>query len=139
GFRPFVHRLATGYGLGGVVGNDAAGVFVEVEGDPRSLARFVGALRDDAPPLASVEEVVTTTRPTQDERAFRIARSDGSGRRDVLVSPDVATCGARLAEVADPGDRRYRYPFANCTDCGPRYTIVQDVPYDRPSTTMAGF
>jgi hydrogenase maturation protein HypF len=140
GFRPYVHRLATAAGLTGHVGNDAHGVVIEVQGPAAVVDTFVDALSRDAPPLAQVDEVrVESGLPPCREDGFTIANSDGAGRRDVLVSPDVATCDDCLAELWDPADRRHRYPFVNCTNCGPRFTIVRDVPYDRPSTTMAGF
>jgi hydrogenase maturation protein HypF len=138
GFRPYVHRLATGLALGGVVGNDARGVLIEVEGDPRLVAAFLERLRSEAPPLASISRVEHEEVTARGEREFRIAASQ-PGSAETLVSPDVATCADCLAELADPTDRRYRYPFINCTNCGPRYTIITAVPYDRPYTTMAGF
>jgi hydrogenase maturation protein HypF len=139
GFRPFVYRLASELGLAGVVGNDSNGVFVEVEGSRAKVARFTDALQRQAPPLAIVEEIVTQIIEPTGERAFAIADSAAGEERRALISPDVATCGACLAEVLDPRNRRYRYAFTNCTNCGPRFTIVDDVPYDRASTTMAGF
>jgi hydrogenase maturation protein HypF len=139
GFRPFVYTLAVRLGLTGWVSNDADGVHAEVQGAGPAIEQFVAALRSDAPPLAVVEAVESVAVPCQEDTGFRIAPSDGSGRPSTLVSPDVATCGDCLRELFDPNDRRYRYPFNNCTNCGPRYTIIQGVPYDRPSTTMAGF
>ena len=139
GFRPFVARLANDLGLGGFVGNDATGVFVEVEGRAGLLDRFATRLVDDAPPLAVIGEVRTLPIEALGERGFTIVESvDGAGAR-TAIPPDIAVCPACLAEVLDPADRRYRYPFANCTDCGPRFTIIRDLPYDRPATTMAGF
>ena len=139
GFRPYVHNLARSMGLSGCVGNDARGVVVEVEGAPAVVERFVGRLPREAPAMAVIERVETRPLAARGDAGFRIAPSDATGTRAVPVSPDIATCGACLAEVWDPSDRRYRYAFTNCTDCGPRYTIVRDVPYDRPATTMAGF
>ncbi len=139
GFRPFVHALATRLGLAGRVGNDVAGVFVEVEGPADAVAEFVVAVRRDAPPLADVERVTVTEAEPNGELGFTIAASDAAGARRTLVSADSATCADCLRELFDPADRRYRYPFVNCTNCGPRFTIVRDVPYDRPLTTMAGF
>ncbi len=138
GFRPFVHRLATRWGLGGFALNDGGGVVVEVEGDPIVLGLFTGELVDDAPPHASVEEMSTALVPLRGEREFRIERStrDPGG---ALVPPDIATCEDCLAELRDPADRRHRYPFINCTRCGPRFTISLRPPYDRANTTMAGF
>jgi hydrogenase maturation protein HypF len=139
GFRPFVHRLAVSYGLGGFVGNDPEGVFVEAEGDPGALVGFLGDLGRRAPVLAVVERMATEAVPVRGENGFRIVATDAGPRRDTLVPPDTATCAECLAELCDPADRRYRYPFTNCTNCGPRFTIVTDVPYDRHTTTMSVF
>jgi hydrogenase maturation protein HypF len=138
GFRPFVHRLATSRGLAGFVLNDGEGVIVEIEGAEAALAAFSEALELEAPPLARIDSVTAERVPVLGERGFVVAESRSSGR-SALIPPDVATCDACLAELFDPGDRRYRYPFGNCTDCGPRFTIVVGVPYDRARTTMAGF
>jgi hydrogenase maturation protein HypF len=139
GFRPFVFRLAERLGLGGQVYNDDSGVVVEVEGEPTAVAAFAAALSAEAPPLARVTAVRATTIPPRGERGFRIVASDGGARRTTLISPDVAVCDDCLAELWDPADRRHRYAFINCTNCGPRYTIIADLPYDRPQTTMRGF
>ncbi len=139
GFRPFVHRLATEQGLSGHVGNDAQGVVIEVQGDPARLEDFVRAVREHPPPLALIEGLTATPVPTRDTTGFRITGSDSSGAATTLVSPDMATCDDCLRELFDPADRRYRYPFLNCTSCGPRFTIVTGVPYDRARTTMASF
>jgi hydrogenase maturation protein HypF len=139
GFRPFVHRLANELGLAGHVRNDARGVLVEAEGDAAAVERLLAGLADSAPPLAVVERVAAEELTPAGERGFRIVASGGGAQPDALISPDTATCEACLAELFDPADRRYRYPFLNCTDCGPRLTIVTGVPYDRPLTTMAGF
>jgi hydrogenase maturation protein HypF len=139
GFRPFVYSLATGLGLGGLVGNDADGVWVEIEGSPLSIREFLVRLRRDAPSLARVERVTTTSMPPTGTAAFAIAASAPGGQRRALIAADAATCADCLRELFDPADRRFRYPFVNCTNCGPRFTIVRDVPYDRPFTTMAGF
>jgi hydrogenase maturation protein HypF len=138
GFRPFVHRLATGHGLGGYVLNDGTGVVVEVEGPPGAIDSLVEALRTETPPLARVDSVMAERMAPRGGRSFTVEASLAAGS-SALVPPDVATCDACLAELFDPQDRRYRYPFLNCTDCGPRFTIVRSVPYDRPRTTMAGF
>jgi hydrogenase maturation protein HypF len=139
GFRPFVYSLATGLGLGGLVGNDADGVFAEIEGSQEAVDEFLVALRRDAPPLASIETMATTPMRPDGGTIFRIAPSQGGGERRVHIAPDTATCDDCLAELADPADRRFGYPFINCVNCGPRFTIVKDVPYDRPFTTMAAF
>ncbi len=138
GFRPFVHGLATHLGLAGLVGNDARGVFIEVEGDAGVVERFLAGLRRP-PPLAVVEHISTRPLALDGHRGFAIVGSDATGRRGALVSPDTATCADCLSELRDPADRRHAYPFVNCTNCGPRFTIVTGVPYDRPNTTMAGF
>ncbi len=139
GFRPFVHRLAGELALDGFVLNDERGVLVEVQGSPERVERFLARLRTDAPPLAIVERVLAEPVEPSPERGFRIVESTGGGRADALVSADVATCEDCLAELFDPADRRHRYPFLNCTNCGPRFTIVRGVPYDRANTTMARF
>jgi hydrogenase maturation protein HypF len=139
GFRPFVHRLATGLGLSGFVGNDALSVFVEVQGAHAALTEFERRLAREAPPMAIISDVTSESLPLIDETDFTIVSSaTGTGVR-TLVPPDVATCDACLAEMFDPSDRRYRHPFITCTDCGPRFTIMRDVPYDRPATTMSSF
>ncbi len=145
GFRPFVHRLAHELGLVGHVGNDAAGVFIEAEGTDPDLTRFVQRLRAEAPPLSRVGEVeVTTLEPSGSDavavdEGFRIVASPSGGAIATLVPPDVAICEACRTELFDPADRRYRHPFITCTDCGPRFTIIRSLPYDRPATTMADF
>ena len=139
GFRPFVYRVATELGLSGWVLNDSRGVLLEAEGEMGALDDLLERLRTDAPPLAVVEQVSDERIEATGEAGFRITESDEGGEPEAAVSPDVATCDDCLAELIDPGDRRYRYPFTNCTNCGPRFTIVRGVPYDRPLTTMASF
>jgi len=139
GFRPFVYSLATRLGLAGWVGNDVDGVFAEVEGPARSIQSFLESLQRDAPRLARVDRVTAEPMTPDGAAGFTIVASDSTGRRRALVSADSATCPDCLRELADPADRRFGYPFINCTNCGPRFTIVRDVPYDRPLTTMAGF
>lgn len=139
GFRPYVHRLACELELGGLVGNDERGVFAEAEGPPEAVAAFLARLAAEAPPLAQVERVRVRELPPQGDEAFAIVASERHGSPSAQVVPDAATCDACLAELRDPADRRFRYPFVNCTNCGPRFTIVCGVPYDRPRTTMAGF
>ena len=139
GFRPFVHRLAAAHRLSGWVRNDERGVELEVEGEPAAVALFVERLAGDAPPLARVERVATEELPARGDEGFSIVASESGGRPDALVSSDSATCADCLRELFDPADRRHRYPFINCTNCGPRFTIVRGVPYDRPLTTMADF
>ncbi|MGH3763860.1 MAG: carbamoyltransferase HypF [Pseudonocardiaceae bacterium] len=139
GFRPYVYGLAHRLGLSGRVGNDTAGVFMEVEGAEQAVSEFLAALPSEAPPLAVIEQVRTSSLTPTGEPGFHIVSSNAAGRRDTLISADTATCADCLRELADPTDRRFGYPFINCTNCGPRFTIVRDVPYDRPLTTMAPF
>jgi hydrogenase maturation protein HypF len=139
GFRPFVHALAIRLRLAGLVGNDAQGVFAEVEGRPESVAEFMTALEREAPPLAVIERVSSEPIEPNGDTRFLIVQSEAGGERSVLISPDTATCEDCIRELFDPAERRYRYPFVNCTNCGPRFTIIRDVPYDRPFTTMAAF
>ena len=141
GFRPHAHRLARELGLAGWVRNDARGVVVEVEGESDALDAFLTRLVADAPPLADVEQTRAEPLPPTGARGFAIRASEraAAAAADALVAADVAVCADCLAEVLDPADRRHRYPFATCTNCGPRYTIVRGVPYDRARTTMARF
>jgi len=138
GFRPTVYRLAVERGLGGWVLNDAEGVLIELEGAAADVEAFREALERDPPPLARITAIESESLAPLGEREFRIAPS-AAGRRVALVSPDMAACDDCVRELADPADRRYRYPFINCTNCGPRYSIMLDIPYDRPATTMGRF
>ncbi len=138
GFRPFVYALARRLALSGTVANGSAGVTIEVEGGAQALAAFQERLSDEAPRLAQITSISTADIPLRGGTEFQIvASAAGVGR--TLISPDIATCDDCLAELCDPGDRRYRHPFISCTNCGPRFTIITGLPYDRPSTTMAGF
>jgi hydrogenase maturation protein HypF len=139
GFRPFVYRLATELDLTGWVINDTQGVFIEAEGPDEVLEAFLGRLRAEKPPRAIVQSVDAEWLERAGYDQFEIRHSDNRGAKTVLVLPDVATCPECLAEVLDPDDRRYRYPFTNCTNCGPRFSIIQALPYDRPNTTMRRF
>ena len=138
GFRPFVYGLAAGLGLSGHVGNDVQGVFIEVQGE--AVPEFLRRLRDDAPPMSQVTDVVVTELPPVEESGFRIVASgtDGAGAT-TSIPPDTAVCADCLAEMRDPEDRRFGYPFIACTNCGPRYTMVTGLPYDRANTSMADF
>lgn len=138
GFRPHVHRLAGALGLSGTVGNDACGVFVEVEGSVDAVDELLRRLVDEAPPLAIVDRVEHRDVPCRGDPGFTIAPS-GGGIPITFVAPDAAVCDQCLEELFDPSDRRYRYPFITCTNCGPRFTITTDLPYDRRNTTMADF
>ncbi len=139
GFRPFVYNLARELGLAGYVTNTAEGVELAVQGEAAAVEEFFRRLTGQAPPLARILSLERTPEePRPDLHGFTI-RPSRAGTRRTLISPDVAVCSACLAEMNDPADRRYRYPFINCTHCGPRYTIIKDLPYDRPQTTMAVF
>jgi hydrogenase maturation protein HypF len=139
GFRPFVYRLAMDLALTGWVINDTRGVFIEVEGSQADLARFLERVPAEKPPRAIIHSLDTAWLDPVGYEGFEIRHSEEHGAKTVLVLPDIATCADCLAEVFDPGDRRYRYPFTNCTNCGPRFTIIQALPYDRPNTTMHRF
>ncbi len=139
GFRPHVYRLAVGLGLKGWVLNSSSGVFIEVEGLTSRVDEFIRTLLEQPPPLAVIRSCQEEELPIQNFADFVILESVKQETREVMVSPDIAICGDCRREVLDPGDRRYRYPFINCTNCGPRFTIIKDVPYDRAKTTMAEF
>ncbi|MDQ6778222.1 MAG: carbamoyltransferase HypF [Actinomycetota bacterium] len=139
GFRPYVYRLAGLVGLDGFVLNDAQGVLIEVEGSPELVEEFMARLAAEAPPLARVERVTASPSEPTGAAGFTIRESPRDGVPDAPVTPDSATCADCLTELLDPADRRFRYPFTNCTNCGPRFTIVRGVPYDRPFTTMSAF
>ena len=139
GFRPFVYVLAQQYQLGGHVNNDASGVTIEIEGESAALECFYCALQNQAPPLARIESVQWQTQTPLNETKFVIQASHNGARKQTFISPDVCVCDDCLREMNDRNDRRFAYPFINCTNCGPRFTIIQDVPYDRPATTMAPF
>ena len=139
GFRPFVYRQAAYWQLAGFVRNDSGGVTIEIEGAPEALDAFQRALRAEAPPLARIDSLEDENIPPRHEEAFVIAHSESGVERHALISPDIATCEDCLCELLDPLDRRFHYPFINCTNCGPRFSIVQNVPYDRARTTMRVF
>ena len=138
GFRPFVWRLAQELGLAGWVNNSAAGVFIEAEGAPSMLREFLRRLESDKPEIALIQSLEATFLDPVGFAGFEIRASSG-GEKRALVMPDLATCPACLAEILDPSNRRHRYPFTNCTACGPRFSIIASLPYDRPATTMSGF
>jgi hydrogenase maturation protein HypF len=139
GFRPFIYRLATENNLTGFITNTAAGVSIEVEGDAEAVRMFLFRLPKEVPPLARITSMGVTDLPLNHDVGFRILPSRAGEKRRVLIAPDVAICDDCLAELLNPADRRFRYPFINCTNCGPRYTIVRDIPYDRAKTSMAAF
>ena len=139
GFRPFVYRLATEEGLAGQVANTSQGVVVHVQGGAEAVRRFVHRLQHELPPLARIDRCVTEALDPAPWHGFIIAPSHSTEANQALVPPDVSVCADCMAEFNDPADRRYHYPFINCTNCGPRYTLIRAVPYDRPLTTMATF
>lgn len=139
GFRPFVYRLAKERGLGGEVRNTTEGVTVLAQGTPEAIEDFYHQLVGRPPRLALITTHRIVSRPNQNFRDFVIVHSRRTEKKDIFITPDVATCEECLREIRDPGDRRYRYQFSNCTNCGPRYTIIRDIPYDRPNTTMHAF
>ena len=139
GFRPFVYRLAHECQLTGFIANTPAGVTIEVQGDGDLVERFLVGLTDEAPPLAKITSLSPREQELQVETAFRIVSSRLDAPPKALISPDVAVCADCLREMMNPRDRRFHYPFINCTNCGPRFTIIRDIPYDRARTSMAAF
>ncbi|MFP5206377.1 MAG: acylphosphatase, partial [Acidobacteriota bacterium] len=139
GFRPFVYRIAREEELGGFIGNDTDGVAIEVEGTPEHLDSFRRRLQTEAPPLSRIDSVTAHPMVPQGEREFQIVASEVHGQVRTLIPADAATCADCLRELFDPTDRRFRYPFLNCTNCGPRFTITRRIPYDRAQTSMARF
>jgi hydrogenase maturation protein HypF len=139
GFRPFVHRLAVRHALDGWVRNQATDVVIALEGAGSAIERFVAALRTDAPPLARIDSITATARPLEGLGAFTIVESSQAAGTRQLVAPDVAICDDCLRELADPDDRRYHYPFITCTNCGPRHSVIESMPYDRERTSMRVF
>ncbi|MFC1614082.1 carbamoyltransferase HypF, partial [Gemmatimonadota bacterium] len=139
GFRPFVYRLAHSLNLNGWVANTVHGVRIEAEGDREALEHFIGRLKKDAPPMAEVKSLRRKSSDVKGYKTFDIRTSVSHTGRSTLICPDAAVCEDCLAEMRDRRDRRYRYPFINCTNCGPRYTIILDLPYDRARTTMSSF
>jgi hydrogenase maturation protein HypF len=139
GFRPFVYRLASEANLAGFIGNDTDGVTIEIEGPAVRIQAFLARLTSETPPLARIDSVATSDLAPNGETGFRIVASEVLGRVSTGIPADAATCADCLRELLDPADRRYRYPFLNCTNCGPRYTITRRIPYDRPQTSMAKF
>jgi hydrogenase maturation protein HypF len=139
GFRPFIYHLAQKRGLGGYIANTSTGVDIEVEGEPRNIKNFFREVQTRKPPLARITHMEMQYLPPQSYRDFVIRKSHVEIYRSALVTPDMSVCEDCLQEMNDPGNRRYRYPFINCTNCGPRYTIINDIPYDREKTSMASF
>lgn len=139
GYRPWVYQIATAAGVHGRVRNDSSGVIIDAFGSTAAIDLFTMRLVGDAPPVAKVRSIDSADIPYEEVSGFSIVASEGATERNVSIPPDLATCDDCLADVFDPANRRYLYPFTNCTNCGPRYTIVRDVPYDRAATTMARF
>ena len=140
GFRPFMHRLVRQHGLAGSIRNTSSGVELELEGERPALEAFLRDLPGKAPKLALIEQIETEYGlPPRGLQGFTILRSHAEEKRNTLVSPDIGICGDCRRELLDPRDRRYRYPFINCTNCGPRFTIIKDLPYDRALTSMGSF
>ncbi|MGK7941398.1 MAG: carbamoyltransferase HypF [Crocosphaera sp.] len=138
GFRPFIYRLATELNLKGWVNNSASGVFIEVEGTRTILEQFLSRIPKEKPPISQINTIETSWLNPINYKTFEI-RHSSSGEKTAIILPDLATCSDCLQEIFDPNNRRYLYPFTNCTNCGPRYTIIEELPYDRPQTTMKSF
>ena len=139
GFRPFVYQLAQEHNLKGWVCNTSGDVKIEVEGESEDLARFLTKLKETPPPQAHIEDISVLEQAPAGYKQFEIRPSLAQSDKYQLISPDLATCDACQQELFEPSNRRYRYPFTNCTNCGPRFTIIKDIPYDRPLTTMRHF
>src|SRR3984957_8937455 len=139
GFRPFVYWLATQMRLKGWVSNSAQGVFIEVEGGPESIRVFLLRLEKDKPPRAVIQSLEFSFLDAAGHDSFEIRFSEENGRKTALILPDIAICGDCLRDIFDPNNRRHRYPFTNCTNCGPRFTIIEALPYDRANTSMKKF
>ncbi|NQU12321.1 carbamoyltransferase HypF, partial [bacterium] len=139
GFRPAVYRYATQLGLRGYVRNDPAGVVLEVEGEPLQVGTFFEQLAQQPPRQAVIAAIRTETLPVKGYDGFAVLESGAASDPSFAIPPDLATCDDCLRELRDPTDRRYGYPFINCTNCGPRFTIIRDLPYDRANTSMGGF
>jgi hydrogenase maturation protein HypF len=139
GFRPFVYRLANAMGIKGWVSNSSQGVFIDAESERNILNRFVIRLEKEKPPLAFIQGMETSFLDVVNYDEFEIRESNSDGEKSAVVLPDIATCPDCLEEIFDPRDRRYLYPFTNCTNCGPRFSIIKSLPYDRPNTTMQEF
>ncbi|MGI8470030.1 MAG: acylphosphatase, partial [Pyrinomonadaceae bacterium] len=140
GFRPFVFALAAENALKGRVLNNPVGVLVDVEGDEKQIERFISELKTNPPPMSQIESIESKNYSNAvNYTDFRIVESESNGAKFMPISADIATCDDCLREMFDPQNRRFRYPFINCTNCGPRFTIIENVPYDRANTTMREF
>src|SRR5450756_2114275 len=138
GFRPFVYRIANSFLLNGFVFNTSMGVSIEIEGSSVTCDAFLTELQENPPPMARIEKVTVKQIPLQEEHGFRILPSR-VGIRNASISPDIGICEDCIKDINSKESRRYGYAFTNCTNCGPRFTIIQDIPYDRKNTTMAEF
>src|SRR5665647_559314 len=138
GFRPFVYRIANSFLLNGFVFNTSMGVSIEIEGNSAACDAFLTELRENPPPMALIEKVTVREISMQRDHGFRILPSK-AGIRSTLISPDIGICSDCIRDITSKGNRRYGYAFTNCTNCGPRFTIIQDIPYDRKNTTMSEF
>ena len=139
GFRPFIYNLAKKHDLKGFILNTSSGVEIEVEGNLSNIEQFFKTIENNNLPLAHITSIERIDLPAIKYKDFVIRESIASAERTTLISPDICVCEDCLVEMRDPNDRRFRYPFINCTNCGPRYTIIEDVPYDRPKTSMRVF
>jgi len=139
GFRPFIFRLATGLGLAGWVNNSSQGVFIEAEGPRAELEKFLLRLEKEKPPRSFIQSLEASWLDPAGYTAFEIRPSETGGNKTALVLPDIATCPDCLREIFDPQNRRHHYPFTNCTHCGPRFSIIESLPYDRANTSMKKF
>lgn len=139
GFRPFVYRTAIRYGLKGYVRNDSTGVFIEVEGKEKELNSFIQSLKDDKPRASEIHFINVKELEPLGYDSFKIEKSSGSDEKLPVIPPDLGICDECKSELLSPNDKRYYYPFINCTECGPRFSIVKDVPYDRINTSMSVF
>ena len=142
GFRPFVYGLAKTHGLTGHVANTAAGVVIEIDGSREEIEDFVRAVAAEKPPMAEIQEILleqSEISPAEAHHDFKIVESFSGGSKIGPITPDTDVCANCLSELFEPADRRYLYPFINCTNCGPRYTLIEKTPYDRPLTSMKHF
>lgn len=139
GFRPFIYNLASSFSLNGWVNNNSEGVYVDVEGSESSISEFIKKVKSNPPPLARIENIKVEEMPLANYSQFVIKKSEVTEEKITLISPDMATCKDCINDIHDPNNRRYRYPFTNCTNCGPRFTIIKSIPYDRDKTTMKKF
>src|SRR5664280_2172806 len=139
GFRPFIYRLASELGLRGWVSNSPQGVFIEVEGGRTALEKFLLRIESEKPPRSFIQSLEISWLDAAGYKDFEIRKSETGGDKTALVLPDIATCPDCLREIFEPENRRYRYPFTNCTNCGPRFSIIESLPYDRANTAMKNF